>query len=233
MQMHQARGSFLRHPSLYLALALTLLPTGAGAASSAPADPATSPCDVRLNEIRIDEPGPDRHEFFELSGTPGESLDGIVYLVLGDDPKDGLGSGVVETCIPLDGRKLDENGLLLVGDLVNRFENADNVTHMLVRGFVGTLGVDLDRDDDGVLDSTPFAEIVDRLALISTDPDLAGDRIYSQLRVGPDHGFVPAHVFRDGDRWVIGSYEIGDDNTPGRDNLDSVVARQKAARIAR
>jgi hypothetical protein len=231
--MPLARGSLLRHPSLYLALALTLLPAGAGAASADVPGRAALPDVVRLNEIRIDEPGPDRHEFFELSGTPGESLDGISYLVLGDDPRGGLGSGVVETCISLDGRHLDQNGLLVVGDLVRRFENTDNVTHMLVRGFVGTLGEDLDHDDDGVLDSMPFAEIVYRLALISTDPDLAGDRIYSQLRVGPDHGFVPAHVFRDGDRWVIGSYEIGDDDTPGRDNLDSVAARQKAARIAR
>jgi uncharacterized protein len=189
--------------------------------------------ELRLNEIRIDQPGPDTHEFFELSGAPGADLDGYSYVVIGDGYEGHGGSGVVETIVSLDGMRLDADGLLVVQNERARFENADNVTHMLVRLFRGDLGEDLDDDDDGLLDRQPFDEIVDRVALLATDPDLAGDRIYAHTRVGPDRGFVPAHVFRDGARWVIGSYEIGDDNTPGRDNLESVVARRKAARIAR
>lgn len=189
--------------------------------------------ELRLNEIRIDEPGPDRHEFFELAGEARADLEGYCYIVIGDDGEGDGGSGVVETIIPLDGLSLDERGLLVVENQRAAFENTDNVTHLLVRAFRGRQNQDLDLDDDGRLDTLPFAEIVDSVALLASNPDLAGDRIYAQTRVGPDRGFVPAHVFRDGARWVIGSYEIGDDNTPGRDNLDSAVARLRAARVAR
>ncbi|HEC20550.1 MAG TPA: hypothetical protein ENI97_14630, partial [Gammaproteobacteria bacterium] len=48
---------------------------GLGLAASAQA--------ILINEIRIDQPGPDRDEYFELAGIAGESLDGLSYLVLG------------------------------------------------------------------------------------------------------------------------------------------------------
>ena len=43
--------------------------------------------------------------------------------------------------------------------------NSDNVTHLLVTDFVGNNGDDLDTDDDGVLDITPWNTIVDCVAL--------------------------------------------------------------------
>ncbi len=187
----------------------------------------------RLSEIRIDQPGPDTGEFFEIAGDPGMDLSGYSYIVIGDGDEGRGGSGVIETWITLEGRRLNSEGLVVVETAEACFENADNVTHMLVWGFRGRLGQDLDDDDDGILDHQPFDEVTDCVALVATDPDLAGDRIYSETRVGPDRGFVPAHVFRDGNTWVIGSYEIQDDNTPGRDNLESALARRKAARVAR
>lgn len=41
---------------------------------------------VRINEIRIVQPGTDTDEYFELQGTPGYDLDDVWYLVLGDWP---------------------------------------------------------------------------------------------------------------------------------------------------
>ncbi len=130
-----------------------------------------------INEIRIDQPGADRDEFFELAGTPGASLDGLSYLVIGDGAG---GSGVVEAVVNLSGRQLSATGLFVAAeagfslgaaDLVTglNFENGDNVTHLLVRGFSGALGEDLDADNDGVLDVQPWDEILDALALLD-DP---------------------------------------------------------------
>ncbi len=51
-----------------------------------------------INEVRIDQGGGDDDEYFELSGTPGESLEGVTYLVLGDSP-----SGKVEAVVALSG----------------------------------------------------------------------------------------------------------------------------------
>ncbi|MCA9432644.1 MAG: hypothetical protein KC940_19175, partial [Candidatus Omnitrophica bacterium] len=49
--------------------------------------------DVRINEIRIDQPSTDTDEYFELVGPPGLSLNGLTYLVIGD----GVGgSGEIE-----------------------------------------------------------------------------------------------------------------------------------------
>ena len=138
---------------------------------------------------------------------------------------------MVESVTPLQGQRLDPSGYFLARQASARderltrgrildfhFENADNVTHLLVRGYHGVVGQDLDYDDDGYLDLEPWDEVLDALALLASDPDLAGDRAYSRRRIGPDHGFVPTHVFRDGEGWVMGRYELCDEDTPGRSN---------------
>ncbi len=43
-------------------------------------------------------------------------------------------------------------------DLTLNFENSDNVTHLLVTGFTGTNGDDLDTDDDGVSRRHPLGD---------------------------------------------------------------------------
>src|SRR5262245_31249172 len=73
------------------------------------ASPAT---DVRINEIRIDQPSVDNDEYFELTGTPGESLDGLTYLVIGDGTA-AQGSGVIEAVIPLTGKSIPADGYFL------------------------------------------------------------------------------------------------------------------------
>ena len=39
---------------------------------------------MKINEIRIDQPGTDNDEYFELLGEPNASLDGLTYIVIGD-----------------------------------------------------------------------------------------------------------------------------------------------------
>ncbi|MCB1491794.1 MAG: endonuclease/exonuclease/phosphatase family protein, partial [Rhodobiaceae bacterium] len=187
--------------------------------------------ELAINEIRIDQPSTDDDEYFELIGTPGLALDDFSYIVIGDGTG---GSGVVENVTSLAGQTLDVDGFFLAAestfslataDLITTldFENSDNVTHLLVRDFTGALGDDLDTDDDGVLDTTPWSEIVDSVALVETPA--TGDQYYSTTTVGPDGSFVPGHAYRlpDGTRaWQIGPFDVaGGDDTPGAPNAAS------------
>ncbi|MGF1480724.1 MAG: endonuclease/exonuclease/phosphatase family protein [Cyanophyceae cyanobacterium] len=196
-----------------------------------PGVPNTTP--LVINEVRIDQPGADEGEFFELGGVPGTSLDDLTYVVLGDSAEGG--SGVVEAIVNLDGQVIQDDGLFAAGEETNpfvgsldlvgsfgspggllNFENSDNVTHLLARNFTGTDGQDLDLDDDGVLDIVPWDEIIDSVALIETAD--GGGRIYSETPVGPDGDFVPGLVFRDPDifgSFAIGDFTFGSDDTPG------------------
>jgi hypothetical protein len=100
------------------------------------------------------------------------------------------------------------------------FENGDNVTHLLVLGFSGSGGADLDTDDDGNLDITPWSAVVDAVALIGTPG--SGDLVYCPTRVGPDGSGPPSYVHRCSPSlvWRIGPQEpVGGDDTPGEQNL--------------
>lgn len=190
---------------------------------------------VLINEIRIDQPGTDVDEYFELMGTPLESLAGLTYLVIGD----GTGAcGVIENVIDLSPYSIQADGYFaacksatpaltgydVVGLTTMNFENSDNVTHVLVSGFSGTNGQDLDTNDDGVLDVTPWTAWIDGIGLDKgTVPNCAGEEyLYGGVYVGPDGTFVPGHVFRcdnGWDVWNIGPFDIAVGyDTPGRIN---------------
>lgn len=180
---------------------------------------------VFINEIRIDQPSSDTDEYVEFMATPGLSLDGMTYIVIGDGSG---GSGVIESVTALTGT-VGTSGYFVVAESsfslgtadqtgTLNFENGDNVTHLLVSDFTGSNGDDLDTDDDGVLDSSPWSSILDSVALID-DPD-GGDQVYSDTTVGPDGTNPPAHPFVcSGLGWTIGEYDIAaGDDTPGADN---------------
>jgi hypothetical protein len=148
---------------------------------------ASSLTGVQINEVRVDEPGgTDSNEFVELKGDPGESLDGLWYLVLGDHTAFGSDDGenipdkrggTVEFAVSLDGLTIPDDGLFLMTSVnmqidvfgldataidlllteIN-FENSDNVTHMLVRDYTGT-------------EVTNFADQYDDLAVDIDDDD--------------------------------------------------------------
>lgn len=189
-----------------------------------------------LNEVRTDQPGADNDEYFEIFGAPGTSLDGITFLVIGD----GTGaSGVIESVVDLTGSVIPPSGFFVaaestftlgVADLVTtiNFENSDNLTFLLVEGFTGADGDDLDTDDDCVLDVTPWTGIIDAVAAIEEDNPPAGTECHYGLLgavVGPDAGFAPGHFQRcpDGDIWVVADFDplVGTD-TPGASNFCGV-----------
>ena len=202
---------------------------------------------VQINEIRIEHEGDgmDTYEYFELVGEPSESLDGLSYLVIGDDPTGG-GSGVVEMAISLDGFSILDDGFFFVAEPTFRlggagpdfvtplnFEHSDNVTHLLVRGFDGSLTDDLDAEpEDGFLDVMPWEMVVDAVGLVES-PDLSSvgsEFFYGStlgfLDLGPDGIFAPAHVFRVNDEnsaWQVGErsvFAIEGGDSPGNSNND-------------
>ncbi len=187
---------------------------------------------VLINEVRIDQPGPDVDEYFELTGAVGTALDGLTYLVVGDGAG---GSGVIEVAVALDGLVIGSSGTFLAGEasltingavpdlpLALNFENSDNFTHALVRQFAGAEGDDLDVDDDCVLDIMPWSEMVDLVALVENDdvPPSGTECHYGPPQVGPDGDAVPSHVVRCGSSWRIGDPDpAAGDDTPGALNI--------------
>ena len=198
--------------------------------SLSPAEPVLAQAEtgVTISEVRIDQTDTDNDEYFELYGPSETSLDGLTYLVIGDGTG---GSGVIESVTDLSGQTIPPSGYfvaaegtftLAAADLVAdlNFENSDNVTHLLVSGFTGANGDDLDTDDDGVLDVTPWAAELDRIALVEEENPPAGTEYhYGPPSVGPDGSYVPGHAYVCDGSWVIGSFDLGVDDTPGAENL--------------
>ena len=194
---------------------------------------------VSINEIRIDQFGVDNDQYFELEGTAGESLEDLWYLVIGDSPA-GL-SGTIEEAIPLSGLAIPADGFFLAAEssfgapgtafdgifpdfsTSLNFENSDNVTHVLVSDFTGNDGDDLDLNNDGILEVTPWSVVVDAIGLVES-PDLSAPNSEwyygTELMftdIGPSDTFVPGHVYREtdsGSDWVIVEFSL-DRNAAG------------------
>ncbi|HAW96365.1 MAG: hypothetical protein CMJ33_08580 [Phycisphaerae bacterium] len=190
--------------------------------------------DVSINEIRTEESGADNNEFVELIGTPGESLDGLYLIAVGDDSGvfPPLQNGFVESYVDLTGNSINQDGFFVIAestftlgtpDLVAalNFEGNDNVTHFLISGFTGDVGTDIDLDDDGTIDNLS-GTIIDSVALIvDAEPDGSNsDYFYSDNIVGPDGTFPPSLAYRCSDTgaWAIGEFTVGIDDTPNADN---------------
>ena len=182
---------------------------------------------VDISEIRIDQVSTDNDEYVELKGTPAASLAGLTYLVLGDGASDN--GGTIEEVTSLSGT-IPGSGFFVVAEatftvgLANQttdlnFENDDTVTHMVVTGFTGSDGQDLDTNDDGTFDVVPWTSIVDVVAVIkdATDPS------YGPPNVGPIAAAVPpAHVFLCNAGWLMGgtsSQAPDTEDTPGAPNF--------------
>jgi hypothetical protein len=189
-----------------------------------------------INEIRIDQVGTDVDEYFEIAGPPNTALTGLTYLVVGDGTG---GCGVIETVLPLGAFMLQADGLFAaclsaapalagydaLGVSSVAFENSDNLTHMLVSGFSGSVNQDLDTNNDGILDVTPWTSVLDCVVLIEDavpgcgSPQSDDEPAYCTTRVGPDGTFVPGHVYRCGSQWLIGVFDPpGLTDTPGEPN---------------
>jgi hypothetical protein len=172
----------------------------------------TSRAAIIINEIAIDAPGADNgQEFVELKSTTGgaESLSGLHLLVIEGD---GTTPGIIDQALSLGSFSTGANGLFLwrdaatvlspaphpatvvnVADFTPDLENGSN-TFMLVSGFTGAAAQDLDTNDDGTFDVTPWTSVVDSIGVAENDG--ANNRFYLGTGFAANATFNPDAVLR-------------------------------------
>jgi uncharacterized protein len=152
-------------------MVLTLALVVMGTAATAAADPV-------LNEFVANHAGVDTAEFVEVAGDP--STDYSAFTVV-EVEGDGTGSGTVDGVLTVGATTAD--GYWTTGLLSDAFENGA-VSLLLVEGFTGTTGDDLDTDGDGTLDVTPWSRVVDSVAVSDGG---AGDHAYGGVTLDPGY----------------------------------------------
>jgi len=190
---------------------------------------------LAFNEIRTKMPGADVNEFVEFIGTPGSSLTDFTYIVLGDraatttSPADY--KGTVEMALPLPGVPVPPDGYFVVAEPTTTFTEVDFVTpadglnfedsstrrtHLVVRGWTGTVGADLDMNDDCTIDTPPWTEVICSVVMLGfydSDCSYATDLIPAD--VTSTGTYSAAHAYRcvPTGEWRVGAF----DNTAGGD----------------
>lgn len=163
---------------------------------------------VQINEIFINPPGSDNGmEFIEFKGSANQSLSGLHLLSIEGD---GAAAGTIDMALDLGSLSLGSNGLLLwrdsstvltpapasatavhVADFNPDIENGAN-TYIIVSGFSGAVTNDLDTNNDGVLDSTPWTSVVNAIGLIENDSansNISYAVALGGISYGPNAGF--------------------------------------------
>ncbi|MDX2211883.1 MAG: DUF3616 domain-containing protein [Oculatellaceae cyanobacterium bins.114] len=125
-----------------------------------------------INEFVFDHTGTDTNEYIEILGAPNTNYSSFSLLVIEGDSGSAIGN--IDRVIPLG--TTDANGFF-VASSNNVLENGTQ-TLLLVENFTGVVNTDLDTNDDGVLDATPWGTIVDSVAVNELK---AGDRTYSPV----------------------------------------------------
>ena len=193
--------------------------------------PLTARAAVVFSEIQINPAtGADNgQEFIELLSTTGgvETLNNVWILIIEGG---GSGRGTVDHAYNLSGSATGPNGLWLQRDsaaalspagdpatvtvtadfaqlspsLGNDIENGTD-TFLLVTGYTGGAAqLDLDTNNDGVLDSTPWTSVLDGISVIEagllTEAQYAAQLGFYDF---PDLGFTPDALVREaGGQWV-------------------------------
>ncbi len=134
------------------------------------------PVEPVINEFVFNHVGTDTNEYIEVLGSPSTDISTFTVLVIeGDDSGAPTDSGVIDVVFAL--TTTDANGFFSTGFLNDVLEEGTQ-TLLLVENFTGAAGDDLDTDDDGVLDLTPWGRIVDDVAV--TDGGVM-DTVYSAV----------------------------------------------------
>lgn len=136
-----------------------------------------------VNEFVIAHTGVDDHEYVEVSGTASTDYSSLSILVVEGDL--GSGPGVVDQVFQVgttDGAGLWHTGFLSTNTLEG--DTPESMTILLVEGFSGIVGDDLDTNDDAVVDAPPpWTTLHDDL---SVDDGGTGDLFYSTTILTPD-----------------------------------------------
>jgi len=147
-----------------------------------------------INEIQPNPPGTDPStQVLELLGTPGAAFFGWLVSIESDS---GPLLGTVDRAEQISGT-FDANGLLnaIIDDLEN-----PSFTLVLMDTFTGSVGSDIDADNDGIADDlSTFGTVLDAIGV----PDSVSDEstVYGLQLGGMDFTYIgaePELIFRDG-----------------------------------
>jgi len=138
------------------------------------------PSDPVINEFSASTTGSPDVEYVEVFGDASTDYSAFTVIEIeGDSSK-----GNIDRTFPVG--TTDGGGFWTtsVGNL--SIENG-SVTLILVEGFSGSVGNDIDADDNGAIDFTPWTRIVDDVAVFDGN---AGDLTYSSVVLGPNYDGV-------------------------------------------
>jgi uncharacterized protein len=201
--------------------------------TASPLNPCSTTAEPKINEFSASTAGTDV-EYIEIYGTP--NTDYSAYTIL-EIEGEGSGIGVVDEVISVG--TTDANGFWLNNLPANAIENG-TLSLLLVKNFTGALSDDLDTNNDGTFDVTPWDALTDAVSVFDGS---SGDITFGVPELGPNYdglsSFAPggASRFPDGfdtesaTDWVrndfdlfgipgfTGTQQIGEAvNTPGEPN---------------
>lgn len=180
---------------LRLALLCALLSLWAIQASAQPTGGANFQTETApvINEFSASHTGTDNREYVEIFGAPNTDYSAYTFLAIEGDFS-GAVTGIVDRVIPIG--TTDANGYWWTGFLAqDSLENGTN-SFLLVQNFSGAQGNDLDTNDDGTLDVTPWTAIVDSVAVHDGG---ASDKMYANVTLGVSYdglSFAPGGASR-------------------------------------
>ncbi len=141
---------------------------------------------VQFNEVMVNPPGsPDNtNEYIELKSTaPNFDMTGLTIVIIEGDCGTGCVAGTIDQALSLDGKVTGANSMFLWRDAANilpggpdpatsvfvqdfspDIENGSN-TYLIVSGFTGAVNQDLDTNNDGTLDATPWTAVIEALGM--------------------------------------------------------------------
>lgn len=179
----------------------------------------------KLNELVTNPNGTDSPlEYLEIAGTAGASLSNLWFVEIDGD---STNAGTVNTAINLGtigggSNSLGSNGLFLLRastsvvsgsaatnvvtfDFTPDLQNGSS-TWALVTSFTGSVNNDLDTNNDGTLDSSPWSAIIDSFGYV----DATTDRSYASLvRAGTTASPAAFYRITGSDSMVAGNLNTG------------------------
>jgi predicted extracellular nuclease len=164
----------------------------------------------KINEFVFNHVGTDTNEYVEVVGDANTDYSAYSILQIEGDT---TGSGTVDSIFPVG--TTNSSGHWYTGFLNGPLENG-TVTLLLVKDFTSSAGTDLDTNNDGAFDSTPWSALVDDVAVSDAG---AGDVAYSTTILAPGFGGNPftsggASRIPDGadtdsvDDWVLNDFDL-------------------------
>ncbi len=169
----------------------------------------TADAQWRIRAVFLNPPTPgndDGREYIEIEGPSSTNLTGLTFVEIeGDAGSSGnANTGIIDRFVPLDVFITGSKGLLLIRDNVAVLQPAPSVetsvavtdfdpdlengtvTYMIVSGFTGSSGQDLDTDNNGTLDVTPWTTVYSAVSI--TDGN-TGDDQYADDAGGSNVGY--------------------------------------------